>query len=202
MTTTIYFIRHAESDAAVRDDAARPLTPKGQEDSFALARTMRTCGVDRIYSSPYRRTVDTVKGLAAETGLEIRLMEDFRERRVGEWVEDFFCFAQKQWGNFHYKLDGGECLREVQERNLAALHDVLRECAGSSAAIGTHGIALGTLIHHYDPTFGWEGFCRIVNRMPYVLRMRFEGESFLGMDEIEWDRPLCEQALNNGEASL
>ncbi|WP_058303641.1 hypothetical protein [Gorillibacterium timonense] len=54
-------------------------------------------------------------------------------------------------------------------------------------AIGTHGTALGTIIHHYDPSFGWQGFCRIVNRMPYVLRMRFEGSTFLDVAEIEWD---------------
>ncbi len=117
MTTTIYFIRHAQSDSTVREDAIRPLTERGQEDSVELARVFKGRGIRRVYSSPYRRTVDTVQGLADECGLEIREVEGLRERRVGGWVEDFLAYAQEQWSDFTFKLEGGECLQEVQERN-------------------------------------------------------------------------------------
>ena len=60
-------------------------------------------------------------------GLEIKMIEDFRERRVGEaWIAGFDVFARKQWEDFDYKLPGGEALSEVQGRNIRALNAVLK----------------------------------------------------------------------------
>jgi len=188
--TTIYLIRHARSDHSVREDAVRPLNPEGRAAAARLTEAMSGLHLDAVYSSPYRRTVDTVRGLADRRGLSLRLADDLRERTVGCRQEDFLGFARKQWADFDYRLEGGECLREVQERNLAALARILREHPGEAVAVGTHGTALGTLIHHYNPGFGWEGFCRIMDRMPYVLRMEFAEEAFRAMDEMdEWVIP-------------
>lgn len=42
-------------------------------------------------------------------GLEINIIEDFRERKVDSiWIEDFDKFAKEQWSNFDYKLSDGE----------------------------------------------------------------------------------------------
>ncbi|MEO3944301.1 histidine phosphatase family protein [Gorillibacterium sp. CAU 1737] len=187
MTTTLYFIRHAESDATVREEEIRPLTPKGTEDAKKLARFFSALELNEVYASPYQRTVDTVQGVADAHGLTVHLHEGLRERRVGSWVEDFMSYAHQQWGDFRYKLAEGECLEDVQRRNLAALDEILHRHEGRTVVIGTHGTALSTILHHYDPGYGWEGFCRIVNRMPYVIRLRFEGHQLMEMRELEWE---------------
>jgi len=58
--TTLYFIRHAESDTSVTDDRTRPLTVKGHTDCALVADYLSDKIIDAIYSSPYKRAVDTI----------------------------------------------------------------------------------------------------------------------------------------------
>jgi 2,3-bisphosphoglycerate-dependent phosphoglycerate mutase len=111
--------------------------------------------------------------------------DDFRERSVGAWVDDFRSFAQSQWTDFDYKLEGGECLREVQQRNISALQEVLNENTGKSIAIATHGTALSTIINHFKPKFGYEDFWAIVDKMPYILCFKFDNGNFEALEEVE-----------------
>ncbi|MGM9661774.1 MAG: histidine phosphatase family protein [Oscillospiraceae bacterium] len=175
--TTIYFVRHAEPNFDNHDDCARELTAKGLEDRKLVTAFLRDKRIDLVLSSPYKRAVDTVKDFADAMGYEIGLVEDFRERRVESgWIGDFDAFCRRQWEDFDYKLPGGESLREVQSRNIAALRRVLKEHAGKNIVIGSHGTALSTILHYFDPSFGYDGFARIRRLMPWVVRFAFAGD--------------------------
>ena len=124
--------------------------------------------------------------VADQRGLTVQEVSDFRERRItGEWIADFNSYCQAQWADFDYKLPGGESLREVQQRNVAALHHVLQQYAGQTVVIGSHGTALSTIIHHFDPTFGFDGFNRIRRLMPWVVRFTFDGIQCTGIQPID-----------------
>lgn len=185
MKTLVYFVRHAETDYTVRDDIKRPLTKKGIEDTKRVTRVLADKGISRVYSSPFQRSVDTIKDFADSCKLEITTDEKFRERNVGTWVEDFEAFSISQWGDFDYKLEGGECLREVQERNIAALFEVINLNKGKNIAIATHGTALSTIINYFKPAFGHEDFWAIVGKMPYILCFKFDDLEFEDIEEIE-----------------
>jgi len=64
--------------------------------------------------------------------------------------------------------------------------EVLRDYAGKTVIIGTHGTALSTILNHYNPQFGLEDFLRIVRWMPYVIEMVFEGEKLLEIRELAY----------------
>lgn len=76
-TTTMIFVRHAEKALTPVDDPA--LSPAGVARAAELARQMVdadvVAGVDAIYSTPYKRTVDTVQPVADKLGLEINLYD-------------------------------------------------------------------------------------------------------------------------------
>lgn len=187
MITTIYFVRHAESDIAVRDDLVRPLTQTGLEDSKKVTQVLKDKKIDRIYSSPYRRTIDTVKDISRYLGQEIFVVDEFRERKVGEWIEDFNYFhsyAKNQWEDFDYKLNGGESLREVQARNIAALFEILFKNRGEKVVVATHGTALSTIINYFRPEFGFDEYWNIIDRMPYIICMEFEDNNLQRMVEV------------------
>lgn len=38
-------------------------------------------------------------------GIEIKIDDNFRERNVGKWVEDFEAFSTKQWADFDFKIE-------------------------------------------------------------------------------------------------
>ena len=72
-TTTVIFVRHAEKTAEPADDPLLSLA--GQQRAVELARQLVdadvVAGIDAIYATPYRRTVDTAQPLADALGLPI-----------------------------------------------------------------------------------------------------------------------------------
>lgn len=181
--TTVYFVRHAQPVFRHTDDRTRPLTAEGLADRALVLDTLRDVRVDAFYSSPYRRTYDTVAPAAAWFGLPIYTDERFREREAGEGGNGAAMFRAR-WADFGFHEPGGESLGDVQKRNIAALNDVLDANAGRTVVIGTHGTALSTILNYYDPTFGCDSFLRIIDWMPYVVEMTFDGRARVGMREV------------------
>ncbi|MGN1423245.1 MAG: histidine phosphatase family protein [Oscillospiraceae bacterium] len=185
MPTKVYWVRHAQSDKGSYDDRVRPLTAEGLADSAEVVRALSDKGITRIFSSPYKRTLQTIGGLSEALGLPVETVEDFRERNAGSWRgENFLHFIEKQWEDHSYRIEDGECLAEVQRRNIAALKKLLSECAGETLAIATHGTALSSIINYFRPEFGFKDFMRIVDYTPYIIEMDFEGERLTEMKDI------------------
>ena len=123
--TTIYFIRHAQSDSNVREDAIRPLTEKGLNDCALVTEFLRDKKIDAVLSSPYKRAVDTVSGFAEAAGLKLQTVEDFRERRFGSaWIDDFKAFFKEQWADFSSRQPDGESLRGPDTQHSRAEQDL------------------------------------------------------------------------------
>lgn len=176
--TKVYFIRHAQSDNTVRDGITRPLTEDGRRDSKAVSWLLADRDITYIASSPYTRAINTVSHFAELSGLEIKVYEDLRERGAGGWHgEHFFDFVEKQWADFGYRAECGECLREVQERNIRVLKKLIAEHKGENIVIATHGTALSTILNYYYPQYDFECFKKIVNFMPFVIRLDFEEDT-------------------------
>ena len=164
----------------------RPLTEKGMADTKRVTKVLIDRNIEVIYSSPYKRACDTIKDLSVVNNLEINIIEGFRERKVDNvWVDDFRAFSRNQWEDFDFKLECGECLREVQERNVVALNDVLKNNLGRNVVVGSHGTALSTIINYFNPDFRYDGFWSIADKMPYILCFRFNNMEFMGMEEVE-----------------
>ncbi|CEJ72864.1 phosphoglycerate mutase [[Clostridium] sordellii] len=181
----IYFVRHAKPDFSVHDDLTRPLTDKGIIDSKNICEFLKEKSINKIYSSPYKRAIDTIKELAQNLSIKIEVVDDFRERKISNiWIEDFNKFSKSQWENFEYKLNDGESLNEVQSRNIKALHRILNENSNQNIVIGTHGTALSTIINYYDKTFDYLSFTKIKDVMPFIVCMEFEKTNVLNIDYI------------------
>ncbi len=175
MRTNVYFIRHAEPNYDNHDDMTRELSEKGLKDRTLVTEFLRDKQIDAVLSSPFKRAVDTVQDFAEKHGFEIEVVEDFRERRIDNcWLEDFKGFCKKQWEDFNYKLSDGECLQEVQTRNITALKDVLKRYEGKNLVVGSHGTALSTIINYYDKSFGYTQFEEIRGLMPWVVQFCFD----------------------------
>lgn len=176
--TKVYFVRHAEPDYNNKNDALRELTPKGMEDRKLVTEFLKDKQIDVVLSSPYKRSIDTVRDFAEKYGFEITTINDFRERKVDScWIEDFALFSQNQWNDFSYKLSDGECLQEVQDRNIAALQAVLRKYTGKNIVIGSHGTALSTIINYYNNSFGYNDFEKIKSVMPWIVEFVFDEDT-------------------------
>jgi len=183
--TTVYFVRHAQPNYENHDDMLRELTAKGLEDRKLVTMFLEDKNVDVVLSSPFHRSVDTVRHFADSKGLGIGIIDDFRERRIDSvWIEDFNSFCKKQWEDFTYKLSDGESLSEVQKRNILALNQVLKEHAGKTIVIGSHGTALSTIVNYYDNSFGYAEFEKIRGLMPWVVEFSFDDQKCVGIKQF------------------
>ncbi len=182
--THIYFVRHAESDNNVHNDSLRPLTPKGLSDRKLVTAYLKAHEVSVVFSSPYQRARDTVSAYAESQTIQILYDENFRERAVGSWVEDFNAYAQQQWSDFDYKLEGGESLAAVQARNIASLQQILADYPDKHIAVATHGTALSTILHFFNPTFGYTDFQKIADLMPWIVHFTFNKQEFAAAESI------------------
>lgn len=184
--TTIYFVRHAQSDHSINDEKLRPLTEEGRKDSKKVTEILLDKHIDFLISSPYIRSKDTIADLSEKLGLQIHTDEDFRECNVGGWLgDDFLDYIERQWVGFHYHMEGGECLAEVQNRSINALMRVLKEHNNESIVLATHGIALSTMIQYYYPEYYFSDFFRMLRFLPYVVKMEFDNEyRCVSMEEL------------------
>lgn len=184
--TNVYFVRHAEPDFNIHDDITRPLTVKGKMDAKLVSMYLRDKEIHEVLSSPFLRAIDTVKDFADEVGFSIKIIQDFRERKVDSvWIEDFVSFTRKQWEDYDFKLSDGESLREVQNRNINALNKVLRLYKGKNIVIGTHGTALSTIINYYQKTYGYNDFEKMRMLMPWIVKMQFMNDECLNVSKID-----------------
>jgi len=182
--TTIYFIRHARTDYTVKDEVYRPLTCEGGESALRVMEFLSEIDIDVIYSSPYKRTVDTIKPYADSVCMEIELVNDLREREIGCWVDDFDDFSFKQWHDFNYKLKNGESLQEVQDRNIQEVNSILKVHKNKTIAVATHGTALASIINYYDERFLYEGFQSIKHKMPLIMIAKFRDDNLIDIKEV------------------
>ena len=180
--TKVYFVRHAQPDFAWEDDRTRPLTAEGKADSKVVVEFLKDKQIDVFYCSPYLRSVDTIADTALYYGKEIITDERLREREKGPNGNgrDMLC---KRWADLDYHEVGGESIHMAQERNVAALQDILRASQDKNIVIGTHGTALSSILNYYDATFGCDDFWRIVDWMPYIIELDFEGMKLVGRTE-------------------
>ena len=151
--TTVIFVRHAQSVYG-SDDRNRPLSDAGLEDRKIVAETLRDRKIDAFLSSPYKRSMDTIRPTAELRHMDIRTDERFRERQCGDFSSDSLA---RRWADFSWAEANGECL-------------------GSTA--------LSTILNYYNRSFGLQDFLRIVSWMPYITELTFEGEKLLGIKEL------------------
>ena len=180
--TTVYFVRHAQPEHMWEDDSTRPLTAEGERDAEKVLEFFGDKHIDAIYCSPYRRSIDTIKSTAEHLGKEIIADSRLRERAKGEEGNNHGMFRMR-WADHDFCEDGGESINMVQRRNIEALEEILMNNDGKSVIIGTHGTALSSILNYYDSNFVCDDFLRIIDWMPYIIELRFDGLSLVGKTE-------------------
>ena len=150
--TTILLIRHGESEAnregffAGQNDVK--LLDKGLMQAEATAQFIKkSYKVDRIYSSDLIRAYDTALAVSRATGLPVSCDERLREIYSGLWQGMRFDDIIRDFGESYgvwlrdignAVCDGGESVRQLGERVMAALTDIAVKNDGSTVVIATH----------------------------------------------------------------
>lgn len=172
--TEILLVRHGQSAANVAashaeasgaetiDVPARDpdveLSPTGQEQAAALGAWLRDLPRDRrpdaVWSSPYRRALDTARTAVevAEVQLPLRVDERLRDRDLG--ITDTLTTAgvlarypgeaeRRRWlGKFYHRPPGGESWADVALRVRSVLADLERQERHERVLITCHDVVV------------------------------------------------------------
>lgn len=186
--TVVYFVRHAQSDNSVSDGMIRPLTEKGMYDRTLVTAFLSDKQIDAAFSSPFKRAVDTIADFTEKNGLPIEIVDDFKEHQtISDTYADcaYFPFIERYWADMEYKVAGDESLADVQRRNIGALQVILAKHKDKNIIIGTHGIALSTILNYYDHSYSYENFLAMVKIKPWIVKMEFKGDACVHIEYID-----------------
>ncbi len=172
--TKIYFVRHAQPEHGWKDDKTRPLTQEGIFDAKQVLEFLKNKQIHEFYCSPYIRSLDTIKESANYFNKDIKIDERLRERESGTSAHNHEMI-RRRWEDKDFHEECGESINMVQERNVSALMEILNKNADKSIVIGTHGTALSSILNYFDPKFDVDSFFRIIDWMPYILELEFDG---------------------------
>ncbi|MCM1498152.1 MAG: phosphoglycerate mutase family protein [Clostridium sp.] len=180
--TKVFFVRHAQPEHAWKEDRTRPLTEEGKKDSTIVLEFFKDKKIEMFYCSPYRRSMDTIADTAAFFKKDIITDERLREREKGLAGNTYGMF-QKRWADHDFHEECGESIAMVQKRNIEMLNKILSDNQDKEIVVGTHGTALSTIMNFYDNGFGCEDFLRIIDWMPYIIELDFEGDKLVAKYE-------------------
>jgi 2,3-bisphosphoglycerate-dependent phosphoglycerate mutase len=183
--TTIYLVRHAHAEW--RHDESRPLSKAGIDAARGVVDRLASRPIAAIYTSPSRRSVETVEGLASRLRLRPEVVSDLRERELPPVPPgEFDALVQQAWRLPAEAPRGGESNVRAQARGLAVLRNVVARHVGGHAVLATHGNLLALMVNALDPTFAYE-FWRGLS-FPDIYQVVFNGTEFRGVERL-WDAP-------------
>jgi predicted acetyltransferase len=169
----IYLIRHCEAQG---QPAQAPLTNKGHKQAIALSEFFRDIPIDRIISSPFVRTTQSIEPLAKRLNLEIERNDLLTERVLStENLSDWLEKLRATFDDFDLKFEGGESNYEAVKRIVSVVKEVLNSEAQNTIIV-THGNLLSLLLNHYNDHFGFEEWKSLRN--PDVFLLRKEDDKF------------------------
>ncbi|MED1058961.1 histidine phosphatase family protein [Bacillus mycoides] len=181
--TTIYFVRHAHS-TYTKEERERPLSDKGHIDADNVIHLLKEEHIDVVISSPYKRAIQTVQGIANTYNLSIQLEEDLRERLLSkEPVTAFNDAIQKVWEDWTFAYEGGESNDVAQRRAVLCMQNILGKYKGKNIVIGTHGNIMVLLMNYFDSKYDFQ-FWKTLH-MPDVYKLTFDNNRFISAERIE-----------------
>jgi broad specificity phosphatase PhoE len=163
---TIKLVRHGESEANVGKvksyevgDHGIDLSERGHQQArevgLALGRDFFDDAL--VYTSPYRRTRETLRGILEGVGVTddgVRIYEDPRLREVEHGYENVESqeARRKTHGWFYYRFTGGESPADCYDRTSSFLESMMRQAERKSAKrilLVTHGLTIRCFVMRF-----------------------------------------------------
>ncbi|MBE5905209.1 MAG: histidine phosphatase family protein [Lachnospiraceae bacterium] len=142
MGKTILLMRHSIPEKCALPTEYIPLSEEGKK--LAKSRKELFSKVDKFYTSPYKRALETAKILSDEP---IIVKEELHERLIGDATEDFWL---KQYQDYDFCNPGGESLNMVSMRMKSAMDAIIKELAdGETALVVSHATAICAFFLNY-----------------------------------------------------
>jgi len=170
--TRIILVRHGQTEwnreERFRGWADLDLNDLGKRQAEATAEKVAQWSVAAVYSSPLRRAVTTARILAKRLGLEVKLLPGLIDINYGEWqglspeealAKDGSLYVLWLKSPYLVQFPGGESLREVRDRAVATVDDLITNRSEETIALVSHKVVCQLLLLHFlglDNSHFWQ----------------------------------------------
>jgi broad specificity phosphatase PhoE len=190
-----HLLRHGEHGLLGRVLAGRMpgvgMTERGRAEIASQAERLAGEKIAAIYASPLQRTRESAEIVAARLGLPIGFRDDLLELDFGEWTGATFdsIRADPRWPAWSTQrslaaIPGGESMRAVQQRVVAALLELNERHLHESVVLVSHGdviravllFALGMPLDFYNRIEVGQGSISTIHIQSSGIRVTTLGE--------------------------
>lgn len=183
MLTNLYFVRHAHSIYST-DELGRPLSEKGMVDAKKITDLLLQENIEVVVSSPYKRAIQTVEGIANHLKKDIEIMDAFKERLLSDQpVADFNEAMLKVWSDYGFSLPGGESNHVAQARGIHVTKEILKKFDGKNIAIGTHGNIMVLIMNYFESIYDYRFWKQL--EMPDIYKLTFYEQHLVAVNRID-----------------
>ena len=186
--TTVYIVRHGQTNANVTRTIQgqlvdEPLNAAGLRQAEAVADRFEGVHLDMLFSSPLPRARQTARAIRQRNPeVDYRELSGLMEMRwgipegqsFGDVNKDLFDRLEMDWaaGWFDESVEGGESIRDVQQRAISSFDEIIQAGRGKTVAVITHGRLIRVLLS---------------SKLPGVSDRRYPPNALTRMDELMHD---------------
>ena len=187
--TTIYFVRHAESPKTDFDERKRGLTDAGLIAAQHVTTYLRDEKIDLFFSSSYQRSLLTIEEPARFFGQAIRIDENLRECALSGQNQtmpqtDVYPLVRQMFADHAFSRNGSETFQSCQRRGVQALTAILQNHPGKRIVIGTHGLIMTAIFHHFDTKYDFDFLWQTTK--PDIYRLTFNGTELVNVSRCRF----------------
>lgn len=158
--TRLLLVRHAvTAQTGARLSGRLPgidLSEEGRRQAEVLGERLAALPITAVYASPIERTVQTAEPVARAHGLTTRTLPGVVEAEYGDWTGCLLADLAKteEWKVVQLtpsraRFPGGESIREMQSRTVAALEQVVADHPGETVVVVSHADPIKSAIAHF-----------------------------------------------------
>lgn len=157
----VLLIRHAANDYTQAGKLAGwkagvSLNKSGREEAALLAEQLAGAPIEAVYSSPLARALQTARPIAVARHLQVVRCARLGEVRYGDWQGKSLksLRRRKLWRLIQQrpsaaKFPGGESIRAVQVRAVAAMEELVARHPNDCIAVVSHGDVIKMILAFY-----------------------------------------------------
>ncbi len=159
MATTVYFVRHGQTDSNANGIfmgwSDEDLNELGYAQARCLSSAMSNLPIYSIYTSPLKRSYTTATILAEPHNLNPLILQDLIEIRLGEWEGVNIDEVKQKWPELwkQYRCNpsnvtfpNGESYKQLLKRAVRAFHNAIEVNRDKHIVFVTHRAVIRVLI--------------------------------------------------------
>ncbi len=161
MTTTVLLVRHGQTESNTTGFymgwSDEDLNKVGYAQARSLSARLASLPLASAYTSPLRRAYTTAAVIAKPHDLELNVLDDLVEIRLGDWQGLPMDEIRQRWPELwrqsrvdpsNITMPDGESFQQVTARAVRVLTTVLAANQGRQVVIVTHDIIVRVLVAH------------------------------------------------------